>query len=203
MLLEVMSLVALAAAPWTQQVDTTVPVRAGTRLQLENFNGSTVVRTWDRSSVHIVADGDERSRLEVRNLGTLLTVRTEHRGSPRSVDYQITVPVRTDLQIKGVYNDVTVNGVQGGISVETVNGDIDVTGGEQFVSLKSVEGEVVLRNAKGRISLSSVNESVHVINANGDISVDAVNGDVTLEQIISSSVTATSVNGDLVYDGTI
>src|SRR5262245_2461202 len=137
MLLGVVSLISLAVFP--QQADTTIPVRAGTRLQIENFNGSTTVRTWDRSAVRIVSEGDDRNRLDIRNLGSMLTVKTQSRyGSPRSAEYQITVPVRTDLSINGVFNDVSVEGVQGSISVETVNGDVNVRGGENFVSLKSV-----------------------------------------------------------------
>lgn len=188
----------------TQQADTVIPVRAGTRLQLENFNGETVVRTWDRDAIRIVADGDERSRLDIRNLGAVLTIKTQSRyGSPRSVDYRITVPVRTDIAISGVYNEVSIEGVKAGIAVETVNGDITVRGGDGFISLKSVEGEVFLADARGHMSLSSVNEGVRVTNANGDLSVDAVNGSVTLERITSPSVSATTVNGDVSYDGTI
>jgi DUF4097 and DUF4098 domain-containing protein YvlB len=203
MILSLMSAAAFALS-MAQQVDTVIPVRAGTRLQIENFNGETVVRTWDRSAIQIVADGDDRNRLDIRNLGSLLTVKTQSRyGAPRSVDYRITVPVRTDLSISGVYNDVTIDGVQGGISVETVNGGIEVRGGDGFVTLKSVEGEVSLTDAKGRVMLSSVNEDVVVTNVNGDISVETVNGEVRMERIVSSSVSATTVNGDILYDGTI
>src|SRR5262245_39932355 len=203
MLLGVVAMVALSM-PVTQQADTVIPVRAGTRLKIENFNGETVVRTWEKSAIRIVADGDERNRLDIRNLGSLVSVKTESRyGSPRSVDYQITVPARTDLDISGVYNDVTVEGVQGGVQVETVNGSIDVRGGDGFISLKSVEGDVSLADAKGRISLSSVNQDVQGRNLSGDISVDAVNGGVSLEQIVSSSVNVTTVNGDVSYGGVI
>jgi uncharacterized protein (DUF2345 family) len=203
MLLEVISLMMLAV-PAVQQSDTVITVRPGTRLQVENFQGETVVRTWDKSAIRIVAAGDDRNRLDVRNLGTVLTVKSQSRyGPPRHVEYQITVPVRTELTIKGVYNDVTVDGVQGGISVETVNGGIEVRGGDGFISLKSVDGDVRLSDAKGRITVSSVNESVEVTNANGDISAETVNGDVKLQGITSASVTATSVNGEIVYDGTI
>ena len=44
MLLGVLSLLTLAM-PVMQQTDTVIPVRAGTRLKIENFNGETVVRT--------------------------------------------------------------------------------------------------------------------------------------------------------------
>jgi DUF4097 and DUF4098 domain-containing protein YvlB len=203
MLLAVLSLITLTM-PVTQQTDTVIPVRAGTRLKVENFNGETVVRTWDKSAIHIVADGDSRSRLDIRNLGSLLTVKSESRyGPPRNVEYEITVPAKTDLDISGVYNNVTIEGVQAGINVETVNGDIDVRGGDGNISLKSVEGDVTLSDAKGRITLSSVNQDVRVENANGDITVDAVNGSVTMERITSASVAATTVNGDVIYDGVI
>jgi DUF4097 and DUF4098 domain-containing protein YvlB len=48
-----------------------------------------------------------------------------------------------------------------------------------------------------------VNEDVQGKNLNGDISIDAVNGGVTLERITSSSVSVTTVNGDVSYDGVI
>jgi len=203
MLLAAISLVILTL-PGVQQSDTVITVRPGTRLQVENFNGATTVHTWERSAIRVVANGDGRNRLDIRNLGTALIVRSEGRyGPPRNVEYHITVPVRTDLTINGVYHDVTVDGVQAGIDVETVNGDIDVRGGNGFVSLKSVEGRVQLAGAKGRITLSSVNEGVRVTDSEGDLSAESVNGEVALEGITSASVTATTVNGDVSYDGTI
>src|SRR4051812_32538413 len=104
MLFGVIALMILAApAPADQQSDTVIAVRPGTRIQVENFQGTTAVRTWDKNAIRIVADGDDRNRLDVRNLGTVLTVKSQSRyGPPRNVEYQITVPVRTDLTIKGV-----------------------------------------------------------------------------------------------------
>src|SRR5579872_5374158 len=152
MLLTLFGLVALS---FPQQADTVIPVRAGVRLQVENFNGATTVRTWDKSAIRIVAEGDERARLDIRNLGTVLSVKSQSRyGPPHDVDYTITVPVRTELSINGVNNDITVEGVQAGIDAETVNGEIDVRGGDGFITLKSVDGQVRLADATGRITVS-------------------------------------------------
>ncbi|MBI4419506.1 MAG: DUF4097 family beta strand repeat protein [Gemmatimonadetes bacterium] len=201
MLLAALTVAATLAA---QQTDTTIPARAGTRLEIENFGGSSVVRTWDRPAIRIVADHSGRDRIEIRDLGTVLTVKSQSRyGAQRTVDYSITVPVRTDLSISGVYNDVTVSGVKGAISAETVNGQIHVTGGDGYISLHSVEGEVSLADAKGRIELGSVNAGIRVRNAEGDITAESVNGDVTLDGITSARVDATSINGEIRYQGTI
>jgi len=203
MLLTVLTLL-VTALPEAQQTDTVIPVRAGTRLEVENYGGETTVRTWDKPAIRIVADNGARERLEIHSLGTLLSVKAQGRyGPPRSLNLEIAVPLHTELSLSGVNTDVTVDGVQGGISVETVNGQVDVKGGDGFVSLKSVEGEVSLENARGRISVSSVNEGVRVKNANGDISAESVNGEVRLEEITSASVDATTVNGDVIYDGAI
>jgi DUF4097 and DUF4098 domain-containing protein YvlB len=107
------------------------------------------------------------------------------------------------LDISGVYSDVTLSGTRGAISVETVQGDVDVTGGEGLISLRSVEGGVKLSGAKGRIDVHSVNDDVRVSDASGDIVAESVNGEVRLERVDASSLSATTINGDVSYDGPI
>lgn len=197
------TLVALAM-PVQQQTDTVIPVRAGTRLEIENFGGETVVGTWDRNAIRVHAEHGVRDRVEIRVLGSVVTVKSQSRmGPPRAMDYTITVPARTDLSISGVYQDVTVEGVQGTVDVGTVNGDVTLKGGEGFVSLKSVEGDVQVSGATARIVVESVNAGVRIENSTGDIQATTVNGDVELLGVTSSSVDANTVNGDVLFDGPI
>jgi len=197
------TLVALAM-PVQQQTDTVIPVRAGTRLEIENFGGETVVGTWDRNAIRVHAEHGVRDRVEIRVLGSVVTVKSQSRmGPPRAMDYTITVPARTDLSISGVYQDVTVEGVQGTVEVGTVNGDVTLRGGEGFVSLKSVEGDVQVSGATARIVVESVNAGVRIENSTGDIQATTVNGDVELLGVTSSSVDANTVNGDVLFDGPI
>ena len=65
------------------------------------------------------------------------------------------------------------------------------------------QGSVSLTGAKGRIDVHSVNEDVEVSASSGEINAETVNGDVTLDAVDATSVTATSVNGDVAYDGPI
>ena len=125
------------------------------------------------------------------------------RGPSQLVEYDITVPTSMALALSGVYTDISVDGSQGEVTAETVEGSVKVSGGAGNVSLKSVQGEVTLEKARGRISLSSVNETITATGISGDISAETVNGDVTLTQIESANTDATTVNGDITYDGTI
>jgi DUF4097 and DUF4098 domain-containing protein YvlB len=66
-----------------------------------------------------------------------------------------------------------------------------------------VQGSVSLTGAKGRLDVSSVNADVEVIGSSGEVTAETVNGDVTLDKVDATSVTATSLNGDVAYNGPI
>ena len=187
-----------------QQIDSTVPVERGQRLEISTHAGEIAVKTWNRNAVRVVTDSDTRAIVEIDRSATRLSVRTQRsRGGPAMVDLQITAPAWMALDLSGVYTDVSIAGAQGPISVETVQGEVDVEGGDGLVSLRSVQGGVSLRGAKGSLEVHSVNESVSVSASSGEVTAETVNGDVTLSRVEGNSVTATSVNGDLDYDGPI
>jgi DUF4097 and DUF4098 domain-containing protein YvlB len=203
MVTTLMALTALAGQPW-QQADTTVPVRSGARLEVNNFGGEIAVKTWTRSAVRVQASHSSRDHIRVDASETLVSVKSEgRRGPAQVVDYTITVPTWMGLRLSGVYADIRVDGAQNEVTAETVQGEVTVVGGSGNISLRSVQGAVTLEKARGRIDLNSVNEDIKAADITGDISAETVNGGVTLQRIESANVEATTVNGDISYDGAI
>jgi DUF4097 and DUF4098 domain-containing protein YvlB len=195
---------ALAALAFLQQIDTTVTAQQGQRLVVDSYGGEIAVKTWGRNAVRVEADPPARAEVQVSSSSAAVSVRSEgRRGPPASIDYTITVPTWMGLDLTGVYSDVKVEGVRGPITVQTVQGEVDVAGGEGTVSLRSVQGAVKLRGARGRIDVHSVNDEVRVSESSGEITAETVNGDVALERVDATSLNATTVNGDLGYDGPI
>ena len=193
---------ALAALTLIQQIDSTVPVERGQRLEVDLFAGDVDVKTWSKNAVWVVADPDGQGRVEIERSATTLSVRTTgRRGPPPSTDIEITVPAWMALDISGVYTDITIAGARGPITAETVQGDVSAEGGEGLVSVKSVQGGVSVTGAKGRIEANSVNADVEVRRSSGEISTETVNGGIDLVGTDATTLTATSVNGDLNYDG--
>lgn len=193
---------ALAALTLIQQIDSTVPVERGQRLEVDLFAGDVDVKTWSRNAVRVVADPDGRGRVEIERSATSVSVRTTgRRGPPSSTDIELTVPAWMALDISGVYTDITIAGARGPISAETVQGDVSAEGGEGLVSVKSVQGGVSVTGAKGRIEANSVNADVEVRRSTGEVSTETVNGSIDLVGTDATTLTATSVNGDLNYDG--
>lgn len=195
---------ALSALALTQQIDSTIPVERGQRLDVNIYGGEIAVEAWGRNAVRVVAESSNRTRIEVTRSGTTLEVRAEsRRGPPELLDVRLTVPDWMALDLSGVYTDISVVGARGPVAAETVQGDVRVEGGTGFVTLQSVQGGVSLTGGKGRIEAKSVNADVEVNGSSGEITAETVNGSVTLNRVDATSVAATTVNGDVVYDGPV
>jgi DUF4097 and DUF4098 domain-containing protein YvlB len=187
-----------------QQIDSTVPVGRGQRLEVNAFAGEVTVTVWNRDAVRVQADAEGSTGVEIDRNATTVSVRTTgRRGPPSDVDLQVTAPAWMPLDISGVNTEMTITGTRAGISAETVHGDVSAKGGEGLVSLRSVQGSVSLTGAKGRLEVYSVNAGVEVSASSGEVTAETVNGDVTLDGVDASSVTATSLNGDVAYNGPI
>src|SRR5258708_26549343 len=160
MLLTVAALAALALP----QTDTTIAVRPGTRLDVNNFGGSITVKAWNQSTVRVQADHSSHDEIEIAGGPTVVSVgSSSRRGGPHSVDYTISVPGATSLTLSGIYTDIAVEGVGGEIDANTVQGEIIVHGGSGNLTLKAVEGAVTLTDSKVRhVATNTVNANLIV-----------------------------------------
>jgi DUF4097 and DUF4098 domain-containing protein YvlB len=187
-----------------QQLDTTVAVGRGQRLEVHAHDGEVTVQAWSRNAVRVQADLSGRERVEVLTSTTAISVRAQSRGDSRNgLQLRISAPPWMAASLMGVNTGMRVAGVSAPVSAETVDGDVDVNGGQGLVSLRSVQGSVRLRGARGRISVNSVNEDIEVTGSSGEVAAQTVNGDITLQMGDAASVDANTVNGDVAYSGPI
>jgi DUF4097 and DUF4098 domain-containing protein YvlB len=194
----------LPALALALQIDSTVPVERGQRLEVSAYGGEISVRSWGRNAVRVQAEPASRTRVEITRSGSTLEIRTEgRRGTPELMELSLTVPDWMALDLSGVYTDISVTGARGPVSAETVQGEVRVEGGTGLVSLRSVQGAVTLLGGKGKIEVHSVNEDVEVTGSSGEITAESVNGSVTLARVDASSLAVTTVNGDVEYDGPV
>jgi len=197
-------LAALAVAP-QQQTDTTLAVAADGRLEIHNvMEGSVTIRTWNQAQARIVAEYEGDDAVEVRYSAPTLSVRVrpERLGSD-ATDLQITIPNRMSVEASGIEMVFDAEGLGSNVAVNTVEGAVSVQGGRGNTTLNSVEGGVSVEGAEGNIALVSVDGDVVVSRSSGVFSVQNVDGDITLDGITSDNVEVNTVDGDLLYRGTI
>ncbi|HSD31105.1 MAG TPA: DUF4097 family beta strand repeat-containing protein [Gemmatimonadales bacterium] len=198
------ALVAAAGLMLNQDTDTTFAVRQGQRLEVSDFGGSVVIKSWRQGSVRVRATHGSRDRVTVSTEGATVSISASSRHGPAMVDYEILAPAWMPISVSGSPSaEVTIEGSEAEIAVETVEGAVTVIGGRGNIALKSVEGEVSLTGAKGHIELNSVDGSITVKDCSGDITAATVDGEISLLDIESSDVDASTVDGSIEYDGTI
>ncbi len=193
---------ALLTGASVQQSDTTFAVDPRGQLRLEDVRGDVTVHTWTRPEVRVGVDPDERRHLHVDAGSSTVRVGFD-RPSAGDTDLQLTIPATMGVALTGTTADVHLIGVGGEVSVETVQGDIEVRGGNGMVRVHSVNGDITLADARGRIEAHAASGDLRLQNCSGEVTVELINGDLTLERIDASAVQASTVSGDIHFDGNI
>jgi DUF4097 and DUF4098 domain-containing protein YvlB len=185
--------------------DQTVNVAKGTKLDVNNFAGDVIIKTWDKDAVRVEVTHSDRETVEIKQEEGAVHVRgrSTRGGPPRALDYTVSVPGWMAVSVSGTYADATLEGVGGDVTIDTTRGDIKVRGGNGFISLKSVQGEISLEKAKGKIEIRDVNESIRLADITGDLSAETTNGSIILDRIDSGNVDLYTVNGNISYDGAL
>ena len=199
---------AVAVLPQSGRTDTTIAVRPGTRVSVANAGGEVVVRSWDRSEVRVRAEHSSRAGVALNLEGSVLRIEarsTRGRGPAMAgvVDYDITVPARTAIEIGGMYADVTLEGTRGDVRVNTIEGDLSVRGAEGTISLTTINGDIDVRGARGRVELRSTSDDIFAEDVEGELTAETVSGDIELRRINVSRLEAQTVSGDVTFTGTI
>lgn len=168
--------------------DVTVNARPGNEIAVEALKHSGGRRGDDDGrpgaarvdfSVGDPERGSDRvGRVEVR------TVHGDRRGHVR-VDFTVSVPPSTLIDIRSMSGDVHVSGVKGETRVETVSGAIQGSGLGGPVALKAVSGDVTLNGAA----------------VDGELAVNSVSGTIIVRDTKARALSATTVSGDLHVTG--
>jgi DUF4097 and DUF4098 domain-containing protein YvlB len=175
-------------------------------LELESFQGTVVVRTWDRDAVQLQARHSASYAVDIHRSESTIHVEPElERGFnfTDAVDFEIRVPRAFGINIEGMALNVDVEGSEGSVEIGTVHGNIRVLGGRESIAVESVNGEIHLEGAQGDMDVTGVAGGVTILDCSGDIYAESVGGALTLEGVSSSDVEVGTVGGSLRYEGSI
>jgi hypothetical protein len=164
----------------------------GGKLIVENFKGSITVTGWDRLQTEIaVTPHQDGTEVEISQHDGTIIARTKTEQGPGKwlnpfggsrtprVDYVVSAPSETDLELKNVEGPIAVHGSEGEIRIHTVDGKVTIEEAEGDVQAETVNGALLANRLRGKAQLKSVN------------------GKLTLEDGALSSLTAQTVNGKI------
>lgn len=181
--------------------DTTLALRQGDQVVVQNLSGEIQVEVWNRSELAVVGEDGDDMEVRVSRSGSRLVIRPDDRRGRRSVDITLYLPQWVELEISGRDLDVTVKDMGASVSVENLEGDIEVTGTSGPLSLTTVAGEVTVEGARGSVRVKAQADDVLLKDVTGDIWVTASAGDIDLVRIDGARVFAETLDGDVTFVG--
>jgi len=141
-----------------------------------NIRGSVNVAPGPDGQVKIQAaerGSDDRTRVEIgQDEEGSIYARTkyEKNGSvfgsnlqkPNKVEYTITVPANTDLEVKGVSSWTDVRGITGEVRLKSVSGSVQAADLSGELHLETVSGRITAEGLSGPAELRTVSGGVRV-----------------------------------------
>jgi DUF4097 and DUF4098 domain-containing protein YvlB len=180
--------VTLAPRLSAQSVDSTVAVRSGARFELQSVSGSVRIRVWNRSQIRVQAQADG-ARVDLDTSPSGVSVRAiPHRGDG-DVDFTVSVPAGTPLEVRAISADIDAGQVCGPVRLASISGDVTLVCATDDVEVESVSGDVSATDIRGgHAEISSTSGDVQVRQLRGSLSARSVSGDVTLDRVDGDDV---------------
>ena len=177
------------------EVERVLTLPAAKTLCLNNQDGSVQVRAQavDKINVQarIMAYGRHAADVEVARIyvdsliraetdGAVLRITTEPQERPDPIDlrvnYDILVPVGTDIRVEGSNGNVWISKDCGCVSVLGRNADIDITEPRGAVLAQSTNGRIRIVDAPDGATIQTVNGNVYAHMLGGSLRAATTNG---------------------------
>jgi DUF4097 and DUF4098 domain-containing protein YvlB len=185
------------------RIDTTFAFSRTGVVDLTQISGDIVVTTWDRAEARVRAYA-ERGRLRSGFSSSSLSLDVESvRGRVGDSRFEVTVPAGVRVIARSRSGDVSVKGTKGAVEARSTSGDVEVSNATERVVVASLSGDVRASDLTGDIRAESTSGTIEIRGANGEIRAETTSGDFALLGVTSRSVTASTVSGEVDYEGTI
>jgi DUF4097 and DUF4098 domain-containing protein YvlB len=219
----------LAASPaQADRIEKHFAVQSKPKITVRNSNGRIQVKAWTKPEVLVAwTSASGRTVVETELAGNRVEVATQFNGDGTSADdsktdFEITVPVESELSVRTDSGNVTVDSVHGDMTFDTVGANLQLSDVNGYMVVKTIDGSLVCNRCSGKLEANSISgnvqmiqptlDSVRVQTSSGNIFFDGSflsrgiyimkNFSGTIEVHFSSSdsfdVNASSLKGDVI-----
>jgi DUF4097 and DUF4098 domain-containing protein YvlB len=225
----VMAGLILAAPARADRIEKHFPVQAKPRVTVRNSNGRIQVKAWNRNEVLVAwTTASGKAAVQTEEAGNRVEVAAGNyyedgaATDDNKTDFEITVPVETELSVRTDSGNVTVDSVHGDMTFDTVGASLQLTDVDGYMVVKTIDGSLVCNRCSGKLEANSISGNVQMISPTLDsVRVQTSSGNIlfdgsflsrgiyimknfsgTIEVHFSSSdsfdVNATSLKGDVI-----
>jgi DUF4097 and DUF4098 domain-containing protein YvlB len=179
---------ASSAGAQTRRFERHFTVQGKPVVTVQNATGRIQVKAWDRQEVLIVGQrGSTNVEVDTEQVGNRIEIVTRAiSGNPgpdaRRADYDISVPVESELQVRSDSGNVTVDSVHGDMSFDTVASDLALQDVEGYVMVKSIGGSTICTRCAGRFDATSISGNFQLLQPTMDnVRVQTSSGNILFD----------------------
>lgn len=181
--------------------------------------GDVTVTSWERDEVEARATGGEvelraggddlsaASSVEVVVRGAGDNSASSRRRCAETASVEVRAPRGASIEIISRGGDVRVSNIAEA-RVDTVSGDVEIRGVTRGTEAKTVSGAIRIEDARGRTVARTITGNINIVSAgfasaNDALEAQSVNGQILLDRVAYSSVSATAVLSDVEMTGAL
>jgi len=232
-LLAALALLALVAAPalgdaenqkYEEKFQKVEKLAADGKVYLKNISGNVKVLTWDKDEVRIDALKISRAgtleeakenaalvKIEVGRNDGRLEILTDypddqwrHKRLNVSVNYDLTIPAKAEVEVRNVSGDVSAENIGGYAKLETVSGDVNLRKAAKGGVFTTVSGDVELGDISGDLRTKAVSGDITITRIAGSVNAETVSGNVELKGLTGAkSIEINVLSGDVIFEGVL
>ena len=155
---------------------------------VQNATGRIQVKAWDKQEVLIAGQKASTSvQVDTEQVGNRIEVATRVLSSNPNpdalrADYDISVPVESELQVRSDSGNVTVDSVHGDMSFDTVAADLALQDVEGYLVVKTIGGSTRCTRCAGRFDATSISGSFQLLQPTMDnVRVQTSSGNILFD----------------------
>jgi len=180
-----------------------VSVSRGDRLVIDGLAGALTIVAWERDALEVRSQTNGSAPVRVRRAGATVQVEAEEARRRRTIEAALRVPAWMEVDIRGTSLELDVRGVDGAVRVSTIGGNVIVQDVGGSVDVRSVRGAIAVTDARAGVRASSQADDVTLRRVTGPVEAHSGDGDLVLDGVDSRAVRAETLDGDVMFSGTI
>jgi DUF4097 and DUF4098 domain-containing protein YvlB len=179
---------ALAASPArADRVEKHFPVQSKPKITVRNSSGRIQVKAWTKNEVLVAwTNTSGKSAVETEQAGNRVEVDVRPVGDDISVndktDFEITVPIESELNVRTDSGNVTVESVHGDMTFDTVDANLQLSDVNGYLMVKTLDGSLLCTRCSGKLEANSISGNVQMIEPSLDsVRVQTSSGNILFD----------------------
>ena len=160
----------LAASPaHADRAERHFQVQSKPKITVRNSNGRIQVKAWTRNEVLVAwTNASGKSTVETEEAGNRVEVSTRTiddgvSAEDSKTDFEITVPVESELNVRTDSGNVTVESVHGDMTFDTVGANLQLSDVDGYMVVKTIDGSLICTRCSGKLEANSISGNVQMI----------------------------------------